>query len=290
MTDGGEGVGGSDPRRVRQVTPRSRIPSGGLVLAMDTAMREGSAAIGSRIAGSGLRMEVLARVNLRAEEEHAALLIPRIHQLMEKVGAEFSEFSGVVVGAGPGSFTGVRVGAATAKGLARGLNLPLWAFSSLAAAAAEDGSGRSPRDPIALSRRGSDGDLISDFDTLRPRFVLFDARGSRVYAGAYRLGPSGFETLLQPRAAEVSEVLAGLIPPGAILMGDGALQHRAILESAGHPVLPPPFGRPTADGLIRILSLDPEAPPLKDPGRWEPEYLRASGAERMLSRGKGAES
>jgi hypothetical protein len=70
-------------------------------------------------------------------------------------------------------------------------------------------------------------------------------------------------------------------------MGEGALRHRAILEEAGHPVLGPPFGYPTAEGLIRLLSLDPETPPLEDPGRWEPEYLRASGAERIWKTRKG---
>lgn len=261
-------------RQVRQA-------SGGLILALDTASREGSAAIGAPLRGKGSRVEVLARTNLRAKEEHAALLIPRIRRIMEDVGAQMKDFAGIVVGAGPGSFTGVRVGAATAKGLARALDLPLWAFSSLAAAAAEDGSGRVSGERLTLSPPGSDGVLISDFDTLRPRCVLFDARGNRVYAGAYRLGHEGFETLLEPRAADLSEILGGLIPTGAVLMGDGALAHRAVLEAAGHPVLPPPFGRPTADGLIRLLSLAPDTPPLEDPGRWEPEYLRASGAERM---------
>ena len=72
-------------------------------------------------------------------------------------------------------------------------------------------------------------------------------------------------------------------------MGEGAVRHRAILEEAGHPVLEAPFGQPTADGLIRLLSLAPETPPLDDPGRWEPEYLRASGAERAWKTRKGVE-
>lgn len=264
----------------------SADPFGGLVLALDTASREGSVAIGGRMGGGGSPVEVLARVGLAAREEHASLLIPRIRDVLEEIGAGLDELTGIVVGAGPGSFTGVRVGAATAKGLARTLSLPLYAFSSLAAAAAEDGSGRVREERLSLHTGGSDGLLISDFDTLRPRCVLFDARGNRVYAGAYRLGDKGFETLLEPRATDLAQVLGGLIPPAAVLMGDGALRHRAILASAGHPVLPPPFGRPTADGLIRLFSLAPGTPPVADPSRWEPEYLRASGAERMRNSGK----
>jgi tRNA threonylcarbamoyladenosine biosynthesis protein TsaB len=256
-------------------------PFGGLILAMDTAAREGSAALAAPLGGEKHRLEVMARVTLRKEEEHASLLIPRINGIMEEMGAHRDEISGVVVGAGPGSFTGVRVGAATAKGFARALNLPLWAFSSLAAAAVEDGSTRGLGGHSAWSLSDSDGVLTSDFDTLRPRTVLFDARGDRVYAGVYALTSQGLKTLLPPQAATLPQILEGLIPEGSLLMGDGALRHRALLEAYGYSVLPPPFGQPTADGLIRLLALNPETPPLDDPGRWEPEYLRASGAERM---------
>jgi hypothetical protein len=118
--------------------------------------------------------------------------------------------------------------------------------------------------------------------------VLFDARGGRVYAAAYRIEEEGLRTLLEPRAATIQELLEdGLLPPGAMLLGDGALRHRALLERAGHAVLPPPLGQPSAVGLVRLLAVDPDTPPLEDPGRWEPDYLRASGAERMWKTRKG---
>ncbi len=254
-------------------TGGTMIRSGEPILAMDTAGREGSVAVGlfpdpphpnpgSLPSAPGSRppegMEILARRTLGADEEHASLLIPRIAEVLAEIGAEPEDLAGIVVGAGPGSFTGVRVGAATAKGMARAGGLPLWAFSSLAAAAAVEG-----REPS------------------RPRCVLFDARGDRVYLGAYRLASHSLETLVEPRAATVSEVLEGLIPPGALVLGDGAYRHRALIEGGGHTVLPPPAGRPAADGLLRLLGLDANAQPLEDPSHWEPEYLRKSGAERM---------
>ncbi len=277
-----DGAGKVDPGR-------HSGPVGGLFLAIDTAGREGSAALAGYPRGSAAELEVLARVSLRAEEEHAALLVPRIQALFEEVSADREEISGILVGAGPGSFTGVRVGAATAKGFAKAWEAPMWAFSSLAAAAVEDGSTRgvSLDGPQVLERKGKAGPLSSDFGTLRPRCVLFDARGDRVYAAAYRLSRGQLQTALEPQAATVGELLEGLLPPGALLMGDGALRHRAILEDMGHPVLPPPFGQPTADGLVRLFSISPGASPLEDPGRWEPEYLRASGAERMWKTRKG---
>lgn len=281
---GGDGGGG----RARGDN-RFPGPFGGLILAMETAGREGSTALASPFGGEPGRLEVLARCALLPEEEHASLLIPRIGELLEEVGADREELSGIVVGAGPGSFTGVRVAAATAKGLARALNLPLWAFSSLAAAAVEDGSGwgGGGESPGARSGDREGPGPLRHFQQIRPRCVLFDARGDRVYAAAYRLAGNGLETVLEPQATTVGEILHGLLPPGALLMGEGAVRHRAILEEAGHPVLEAPFGHPTADGLIRLLSLSPETPPLDDPGRWEPEYLRASGAERTWKTRKG---
>jgi len=241
--------------------PRAMRTPGGFILAIDTAAREGSLAIGRRTTGGDgcpAGLEVVARASLGADEEHAARLVPRIGELMEELGVGPEDLDGFVVGAGPGSFTGVRIGAATAKGMAWSFKRPLWAFSSLAGAAAD----------------------VED-EPLRPRLVLFDARGDRVYAAAFRVAHGILETHVPPQATTIGVVLDDLIPPGAVLMGDGAVRHQALLEGVGNPILPPPAGRPSAAGLLRILSLDLDTPPVADPGKWEPDYLRESGAERM---------
>jgi hypothetical protein len=59
-----------------------------------------------------------------------------------------------------------------------------------------------------------------------------------------------------------------------------ALRHRETILARGGVVRPAPAGVPTADGLVRVLALRRGQQPVADPWRWEPDYLRASGAER----------
>ena len=283
---------------------------GGLILALETSGAEGSVAVASWV-GSGIwgvdaaergvgdaseeegagtpvgRLQVLARATLLREQEHAALLLPRVAELLEGLGAERSEVTGLVVGSGPGSFTGVRVAAATAKALAWALNVPLWAFSSLAGAVVSgEARGRGFVESGEAAVLSLGGPLP---EVLRPRCVLFDARGDRVYAAAFRFAHGSLETLVAPKASTVFEMMDGIIPPGSLLMGEGAVKHRDLLQGAGHTVLPLPHGRPTAEGLLRLLELDPSTPPLADRGLWEPDYLRASGAEQLRKTRKEGE-
>jgi tRNA threonylcarbamoyladenosine biosynthesis protein TsaB len=214
----------------------------GFYVAFDTAGLVGSVAVS---AGA----EVLARVALEERGRHAGGLVPAIGEALQDAAVDVGEISGVIVGEGPGSFTGVRVAAATAKGLVAGWDVPLWAVSSLAAGAlASEGSG--------------------------VRYVLFDARSDRVYGGCYGVGAEGMETLTEPHGGTLRDVLAGDVPAGAVFMGDGAVRHRAAIEGAGFSVEAEPAGVPTGDALVRFLCLHPEAPPVPDPGSWEPSYIR----------------
>jgi tRNA threonylcarbamoyladenosine biosynthesis protein TsaB len=223
-----------------------------LLLALDTSGPLGSVAVSS---GS----DVLARGVMTAQGGHAAGLVPLIEETLDDAGVDRAELQGVLVGEGPGSFTGVRVAAASAKGLSRALGVQLWAVSSLAAEA------------LSAAGRGV-------------RYVLFDARAERVYGACYGVGVARVDVMIAPHAGELRDVLAGEVPPGTIFMGDGAEKHRAAIEGAGFGV--GPLGSvgadvARADGLIRFRALNPGLAPVADPGSWEPEYVRASRVERM---------
>ena len=238
-----------------------------LLLAFDTSTPLGSVAVS---AGTS----ILARRSLRKQGAHSSDLVPAIHGVLEEGGVGLEELSGVVVGAGPGSFTGVRVAAATAKGLVGALDIPLWAVSSLEAGAAAVGA-----PCVSLSDRPRI-QLTTD-ELAWPRYVLFDARADRVYAACYDATDEGLQELVPPHCTTIQEVLSG-IPRGHTLFGgDGADRHAYEIRGAGFTVLPPPLGMPTAAGLLAVVGNRSERTPVGNVARWTPRYLRPSSAERV---------
>lgn len=224
---------------------------GGALLALDTSGPFGSVAL-------GVDGRTLSCITLDKRREHAARLVPAIDEALNEARMALTDLGGIVVGEGPGSFTGVRVAAATAKGLARAVGLPLWAASSLIAAA-----------------------LASDVGPVR--YALFDARGDRVYGACYGVGSAGVQELVAPHGGTLRDVLAGDVPAGAIFLGDASERHRAAIEGAGFPVRGS-LETPLSVGLLRYVSLHGDLPPVADASGWEPAYVRASSAERLWSR------
>ncbi len=182
---------------------------------------------------------------------HSAGLVPAIRDLLEANGVGVDQLAGVVVGAGPGSFAGLKIAAATAKALAGRLRAPLFATSSLQAAAA---AGARPQ--------SADGREI--------RYALFDARGGRVYGACYDLGPDGSIQVKSPHGGTILDVLNDRPPRGAVFVGDGAVAHEKLIRAAGYVVQPPPAGVPGADGVLSCCDWA-----AVDAAAWQPDYVRA---------------
>jgi tRNA threonylcarbamoyladenosine biosynthesis protein TsaB len=226
------------------------VSAPGALLALDTSTPVGSVAVGR---GERLLAEVVMGVAVR----HAEALLPAIEFALRQAGLEPAALSGIVVAGGPGSFTGVRIAGAAAKGLARALDVPLYVYSGLLSLAA--------------------GAAASD----RPVCALFDARREEVYAAAYQFAADGPPTvLLEPAARPLEAVVEALAPGAPLFVGDGALKHRARLEAGGGRVAPAHLAVPRAAALLWLAGVDP-AGRLQDRAAWEPAYLRPSGAERV---------
>ena len=133
-------------------------------LAIDTATDRATVAVGH--AGT------VHRAALDGARKHARALPGLIDEALGAAGAQLSDVSGVVLADGPGSFTGLRVGAAVAKALVHARRLPLWIAPSLLARA----WGAAPRD----------GRLV---------VVIADALRGDLYAAAYRVGSAAVETI-----------------------------------------------------------------------------------------------
>jgi tRNA threonylcarbamoyladenosine biosynthesis protein TsaB len=223
------------------------------MLAIDTSTSEGSAAL----ARGG---RVLGERRFRTREGHSATLLPEIDALVAEAGATPSDLTAVVIAAGPGSFTGLRVAAATAKGLVHARGLELYAYSTLLAVAGA----------AELSA---------------PVCALLDARRDEVFHAVYRLG-EGVEVLAPPAVGTIDEVVSRA-PEGAVFTGPGATRHAArIMRARGEEALV--HARRSAAAVLLDLAHDqPGVGLVADPPDWEPEYLRASGAERIRAAARG---
>ncbi len=189
----------------------------------------------------------------------AEWLLPALSEAMERLGWTRQDLDMVAVGVGPGSFTGLRVGLATAKGLAVGLGTPLVALGSLEALASAVPSPGPIVVVSAVGRAMVDG-------------ALFCSGGGSVE----RLhGPIG--GAVASVAAELAKVAGG--EPVHIL-GEGARRHRGVFEQVfpGARWLTPDWDVPRAEVLARMAFEAGEQQAFQDPLTLEPRYVRGVGA------------
>ena len=100
-----------------------------MIIAIDTATETASVAIAHREGG------IAAELTWRAGRNHTMHVHPTLRHVMMLAGITTNDLTGIVATRGPGSFTGIRIGLATAKGLAQGLDVPIAGVGTLAAAA-----------------------------------------------------------------------------------------------------------------------------------------------------------
>lgn len=167
------------------------------VLGIDTATPIGSI-------GLIRNDEVIAEYVLNVIETHSARLMPALDDMLRRASVDISEIDAIAVTRGPGSFTGVRVGVATAKGLAFALRKPIVGVTSL--------------DVLAFNLRFYDGIICP----------MLDARRGEVYAAIYR-GGERLERISDYLCSPVDEVI-DLINEPALFSGSGARRYRETIE------------------------------------------------------------
>jgi tRNA threonylcarbamoyladenosine biosynthesis protein TsaB len=209
------------------------------VLGFDTSTAATSACV-LRSDGQAFELEP-PPARLAERPAHASELMPAVHRLMREADLAFADLDALAVGIGPGGFTGLRIGIATAHGIAHGSGVALHPVLSLHALAA-----------------GIEGDAP---------FPLIDAKRGEVY---------GLDAALEPFGGPPEDA-AGRAPEAALAAGDGSIRFREVLEGAGIRVAPDDSRMHVVRGLYicRLAATVQPAPPESV----VPCYLRAPDAK-----------
>jgi tRNA threonylcarbamoyladenosine biosynthesis protein TsaB len=205
------------------------------ILSLDTATDVATACVW---AGG----HAVAETSAAGRSASAQRVLQQVDQLLAESGLAPDQLDLIVAGRGPGTFTGLRIGLATARGLGFALAVPVRGVSTL----------------DALLRGAGDASV-----------ACIDARRGEVFAA----GPG-----IEPCVAS-PDALADRLPPGALLVGDGAVRHRGRFPAATIPSDESPLHVPWARHHAELH--ETAGPP-------QPLYLRAPDADRSLPAGAAA--
>lgn len=223
-----------------------------IILALETATMSGSVALVSE-------NRCLAEFSLQTGETHSRRLLAGVEWLLRETGIEWPVIDAVAVSLGPGSFTGLRIGLATAKGMVLAQGIKLIGVGTL--------------DGLA-SQFFAAGDIL-----ICP---VLDARKKEVYCGLFKADNRGVPRLLKEYLAISPEDLCDLIDEPVVLTGDGALVYGGLFqERLGDLLKIPPasayFPKATTIGLLALDKWRENE--FLDPAEAEPIYIRPSEAE-----------
>ena len=191
---------------------------------------------------------------------HSATLMPMVSDLLKNTGLALQDMDVIAVAAGPGSFTGVRIGVAAAKGLAWPEDKPCAPCSTL--------------ESMAWQCAHVGGEICA----------AMDARRNQVYCARFRAEGGALTRLTEDRAMGLDELAAEVRAAAApqTLVGDGAHLVRAALEGQGLPctLMPPHLLYQTAWGVARCALELARGGGLISAAAMAPSYHRLSQAER----------
>lgn len=205
------------------------------------------------------------------KKTHSQTLLPMMNEVVQMTGVDLNTVDAIVISGGPGSFTGLRIGAATAKGLGLALDKPLVNVPTV--------------DALAFNLYGTEQIICP----------IMDARRQQVYTGLYTFEGDDFKVLCPQKAVGIDEIVEEINAMGkpVIFLGDGVPVHKEFILS--HVTVPCNFA-PAHLNAQRAGALAALGKRYYEEGRLEtadehvPEYLRLSQAERELQEKKKREA
>lgn len=223
-----------------------------IVLGIETATRQVGCALGGYEG-------VLASFHTARGRRHAEVLTPAIEFTARQARIDLQEVSVVAVDIGPGLFTGLRVGIATAKAVAQALRVPMIGLSSL--------------DLLAYPVR----------HTSRLIVPVVDARRGEIFYAFYRHVPGGVQRVSEPQVGTADDLSNELLAQGeeALLIGDGALRYADRLDGDAGNVEMGTVGNayPSATDLVELAHPRALREEFVQPWEVQPLYLRKADAQ-----------
>jgi tRNA threonylcarbamoyladenosine biosynthesis protein TsaB len=222
-----------------------------IILGIETATQQVGCAIGGQEG-------VLASFGVARGPHHAETLVPSIKFLFEQARMELDEVKCVAVDVGPGLFTGLRVGVATAKAMAMALRVPMIGLSSL--------------DLLAYSVRHTDRTIVP----------VIDGKRNEVFWARYRHVAGGIQRLSDYEVSRPEDVVAELnaAKEESLLVGDGVRRYASAFE--GEELLQLEMisnAHPSAKALVELAQPRALREEFVQPSELEVLYLRKSDAE-----------
>lgn len=204
---------------------------------------------------------ITAEYTVNHKITHSQTLLPMIDEICRMTECELEQLDAIAVSGGPGSFTGLRIGSATAKGLGQALNIPLIHIPTI--------------DAMAYNMFGTDMVICP----------IMDARRSQVYTGIYRFENEELITINENCAISIEELIEKLNAIGekTVFIGDGIPVFKEYIdENADFQAVYAPAGmnRQKASSVAVLGALYFEQGKTETAAEHLPEYLRKSQAER----------
>ncbi len=226
-----------------------------LILALDSSASPASAAL----LEDG---KILSEFYINTKQTHSQTLMPMVEAVLRLSAKTLDDVDCLAVSAGPGSFTGVRIGVSCVKGLAMARNIPCAGVSTLRA--------------MAENARGMDGVVCA----------VMDARCGQVYNALFRVENGEIERLCADRALPISELYAECKAYGdkLLLVGDGAALCHKTFSAFGARLLQPQQQFQRASGVAIAAQEQLCAGQTVTPDALMPIYLRLPQAERELKK------
>jgi len=235
-----------------------------IILALDSSGLVASVAIASEDA-------LLAEYTVNFKKTHSQTLLPMLDEIVRIVDLDLSEVDAIAISSGPGSFTGLRIGSATAKGLGLALDKPIISVPTV--------------DSLAYNVYGTNK-LICP---------IMDARRNQVYTGLYEFVNDKLVVISPQKAVGIDEIIDEIesIGKDVIFLGDGVPIHRDRISEnikVGYFFAPLHMNRQRA-GAVAALGLEYyKENRVETAAEHQPVYLRVSQAERERAEREKAES